>query len=200
MMVQKGLEAAWHRLRELEPALACRNARAEFEGGYYLIESLGMRFSVAPEACTIEGIGEEAKHLSERHSEFLGLCLVNYLAGAMDIPQSGRLIKPESLKGGHHFFKTTHALPLAPIASRYDGDDGGFINKGVSLGGRAITGMGDAAVEIRPLPRIPLTIILWFGDEEFPPRADLLFDSSAEFHLALDILWSAAMLGCLAMQ
>lgn len=199
-MVQMGLEAAWQRLRELEPALACRNAKAEFEGDAYVIESLGMRFRVNPQNCTIEGTSENARQLAQKHPEFLGLSLVYYLSGAMDIPESGRLIKPESLKGGHHFFKTTHALPLAPIASRYDGDAGGFIAKGISLGGRQVTGMGDAAVEIRPLPRIPLTIILWFGDDEFPPRADLLFDSSSEFHLALDILWSAAMLGCLAMQ
>lgn len=198
--MSQGMLAAWQRLNELDPVQVCKSAIAKREGGSYLIESLGMSFRVDPVARAIGGIGKEAARIAERHAEFLGLSLVYYLAGAMDIPESGRLIKPESLKGGHHFFKTTHALPLAPIAARYDRDAQGFIARGAALGGRQLTGMGDAAVEIRPLPRVPLTIILWMGDDEFAPRADLLFDSSAEFHLSLDILWAAAMLGCLVMQ
>jgi hypothetical protein len=44
------------------------------------------------------------------------------------------------------------------------------------------------------MPRIPVTLILWLSDEEFPARADLLFDSTCEIHLPLDILWSIAMM------
>jgi hypothetical protein len=54
-------------------------------------------------------------------------------------------------------------------------------------------------VELYPLPRVPVTLILWFGDEEFPARADLLFDSSVELQAPLDIAWSAAMLSALVM-
>ncbi len=46
---------------------------------------------------------------------------------------------------------------------------------------------------------MPVTLILWLGDEEFPPRADLLLDSSCEIHLPLDIIWSVAMLTVLMM-
>jgi hypothetical protein len=49
------------------------------------------------------------------------------------------------------------------------------------------------------MPRIPLTVILWLGDEEFPSRADLLFDSSAALHVPLDINWSLAMMSLIAL-
>nr|NIP92808.1 DUF3786 domain-containing protein [Akkermansiaceae bacterium] len=65
--------------------------------------------------------------------------------------------------------------------------------RGLDLGGWALS-FGDASVELLPLPRIPVSLILWKGDDEFPSRADLLFDSSCEMHLPLDIIWSAAML------
>jgi hypothetical protein len=34
-----------------------------------------------------------------------------------------------------------------------------------------------------PLPRIPLTLVLWTGDEEFAPEATVLFDKSVRSYL-----------------
>ncbi|MFO0752145.1 MAG: DUF3786 domain-containing protein [Thermodesulfovibrionales bacterium] len=42
-------------------------------------------------------------------------------------------------------------------------------------------------------------LILWLEDEEFPPRVDLLLDSTCELQLPLDIVWSIAMLSLLVM-
>jgi hypothetical protein len=58
---------------------------------------------------------------------------------------------------------------------------------------------GDASLKLYPFPRLPVVIILWEEDDEFSPRVDILFDSTCEFHLALDILWSAAMESLLIM-
>ena len=58
---------------------------------------------------------------------------------------------------------------------------------------------GDASVELLPLPRIPVTLILWLSDYEFPARADLLFDSTCEQRLPLDVIWSIAMMSVLVM-
>ncbi len=49
------------------------------------------------------------------------------------------------------------------------------------------------------MPKIPVTLILWLQDEEFPARADLLFDSSCELHVPIDIIWSIAMMSTLVM-
>jgi hypothetical protein len=42
---------------------------------------------------------------------------------------------------------------------------------------------GDLAFEVRPLPRIPITITLWRGDEEVVDGGTLLFDGSATDYL-----------------
>jgi len=55
----------------------------------------------------------------------------------------------------------------------------------------------DAAVILFPLPKVPTTVLLWTQDDEFPARADLLFDATCSAHLPLDILWSVAMLSIL---
>jgi hypothetical protein len=38
-------------------------------------------------------------------------------------------------------------------------------------------------------PKVPLAYILWEGDEEFPPKVAVLFDSTIQFHLPLDMIW-----------
>lgn len=187
-------------LAGMEPAEVERNASVcyERETSCYVIESLGMRFSISPAERAIRGVGPEAEAVRERYAYFLNLSLLHYLAGARDIGLSGRLLRPENLKGGHHFFRGTHELPLKGLAGKYGADGEAFLQRARRLGGKAL-GFGDASAELYPLPRVPVALILWFGDEEFPARADLLFDSSVEFHVPLDIAWSVAMLSTLLM-
>jgi hypothetical protein len=53
---------------------------------------------------------------------------------------------------------------------------------------------GDSAVIFHPLPLVPLALVLWRGDEEFPPEGNVLFDRSISFVLsAEDIAWLAGM-------
>ena len=39
---------------------------------------------------------------------------------------------------------------------------------------------GDAGVELPYFPCLPITCIVWKGDEEFPPEATVLFDETAD--------------------
>ena len=47
------------------------------------------------------------------------------------------------------------------------------------LGGKVLQ-TGGAAVELKYFPYLPITCILWEGDEEFPPEATVLFDVTAD--------------------
>ena len=43
--------------------------------------------------------------------------------------------------------------------------------------------LGDFSYVVNPLPRIPVRVVLWYGDEEMPPGGTLLFDRVAPFYL-----------------
>ena len=58
---------------------------------------------------------------------------------------------------------------------------------------------GDASVKIFPFPRVPVVLLIWKHDEEFPARADILFDSTCSEHLPTDIIWSTAIMSILVM-
>ncbi len=194
-----GIEKAWETIRSLEPREVTKRALVDCEGGGYVIRSLGMDFGVLPGEKAIEGRSPGAETLLKRLSYFLGHSLLWYLVSAKAVEPTGRLVKPLDLRGGEQFFRGTHVLPLEAVAGRYGQDRDGFVRRAGELQGRVLAGLGDAAVELRPLPRVPVTLILWLSDEEFPARADLLLDSTCELHLPLDVIWCAAMLTVISM-
>jgi len=198
--MSSGEEKAWHILKGLSPEDVCRNSMVKYDAasGAYLMKSFGMDISVDPGEKRIHSDAPEASLLLDRLGYFSKLSILFYLTSAMDIPLSGRLVQPVNLKGGQVFFRGTHVLPLDKLALKYGSDAKSFIKRGTDLGGAQMD-YGDVSLQLFPFPRIPVVIILWLEDEEFPARTDLLFDSTCELHLALDILWSTAMKSLLIM-
>ena len=80
----------------------------------------------------------------------------------------------------------------------YGNDIKQFVKRGISLGGEQMN-HGDASVKLFPFPRVPVVLIFWEYDKEFPSRADILFDSVCSKHLPTDIIWATAMMSILVM-
>jgi hypothetical protein len=54
---------------------------------------------------------------------------------------------------------------------------------------------GDFSVVVKALPLVPVALIIWKGDEEFPPEGNILFDRSISNILsAEDTAWLAGMI------
>jgi hypothetical protein len=52
--------------------------------------------------------------------------------------------------------------------------------------------LGDAAFAYQALPRVPLLVVYWLGDEDFPPNSQILFDAAVSHHMPTD---ACAILG-----
>ncbi len=126
--------------------------------------------------------------LSSGPSIELQVILLTYLLNAQKMPLANRLVAGNSLKGGKTFFQGSHRFPLEPLVERYGMDPPGFLDKGLSLGA-AQEGYGDAGLRFSALPRVPVVMVLWKGDEEFPARLSCLFDASIDKHLPLDAIY-----------
>ncbi len=54
---------------------------------------------------------------------------------------------------------------------------------------------GDFSVVVKAFPLVPVALIIWRGDEEFPPEGNILFDRSiSDILSAEDIAWLAGMI------
>ncbi len=54
---------------------------------------------------------------------------------------------------------------------------------------------GDCSVVVQAFPKVPVALVIWRGDEEFPPDGNILFDRSiSEILSAEDVAWLAGMI------
>jgi hypothetical protein len=190
-----GEEKAWSIIRTLDPADLCKRADISYDSdsGVYTLSSFGMEFYIAPSERDISTDSPRRDFFLSELKDLFRLSVLWYLIGAKEIPFTGRLVKPSDIKGGQRFSGGTYLLPLNEIEEKYGRDREAFLKRGKEFGAELID-YGDVAIRLFPLPRIPVSILLWLEDEEFPARADLLFDSSCEFHIDVsDILWAIAV-------
>jgi hypothetical protein len=194
-----GEEKAWECLAGLDPSGTCSRTLAVFDGeaGRYTLKSFCTDIHISPSERKMSST-PEGDIILKRYGYFSVLSTLWYLTGAKEIPLSGELVSPTNLKGGQLFFRGTHVLPLDKLAEKYGKDAEGFLSRGKGLCGEKL-GYGDASIRLFPFPRVPVVIILWKEDDEFPARADLLFDTTCMYHLPLDIVWSTAMMSVLIM-
>ncbi len=200
--IQHGEEKAWELVCGLSREDVTRRTKTVFDekAEAYLLHSFGIDFHVNPCEMLIACPSDRGRLFLGKLKDFFRLSVLWYMSNAKDIPPTGRLIRPVDVKGGHRFTTGTHVLPLDLIAAKFGRDREGFIRKGREYGAEVLDGYGDAYLRFYPLPRVPVTLILWLEDEEFPQRVDLFFDSTCEYQLALsDIVWAVAMICCIVM-
>ena len=121
------------------------------------------------------------------------LCILAYLINSKELPLANKLVKAESLPGGEFFFRGPHVLPIKKLAEVFGANPGLLCQRGVQFGAKKCD-FGDASVELPVLPRIPLTFVVWGGDNEFAARGSILFDQTASDQLPLDALLAAVNL------
>jgi len=195
-----GEDKAREILATLKPGDVCKTAAVAYDTatGLYRIRSFGMDFDLTVRDRTITSIAPGSNVLLLRLGYFFRLSVLWYLVSAKEIACTGRPVKLENVQGGDIFTKGSHILPLDAVAQKYGKNKESFIDQGEKLGGE-IMKYGDASLQLFPLPRVPVILTLWLEDEEFPARADLLFDSTCELQLPTDIIWSIAMMSALMM-
>lgn len=195
-----GEEKAWEALGKADPDEVCTRIGATYDriSGCYRFTSFGKEFFLSPNDKTIFSNAPESDTLLQKLGFFFNFSVICSFYSARDVPLTGKLINPVNMKSGQLFFRGSHVLPLDKVSGRYGNDRDGFLKRGFALGGVGLE-YGDSSVKLFPLPRVPVVLILWLADEEFPPRADILFDSSSEVQLPIDVIWSIAMLSVLVM-
>lgn len=109
---------------------------------------------------------------------FAQILILHYLSYCSDVEEQGKLISYKEIPGGSIYIQPFTNRSIRPLVSLFGANPGRLVEVGEKLGGQPVK-YGDAAVTIRVFPHIPVTLVLWGGDEEFPPTGNILFDASA---------------------
>jgi hypothetical protein len=146
----------------------------------FLIQHLEQRYSISwPQlaACCSDG--------STPCDAELQALFLYYLERATGALSEERWVTFRELAGGGFYYRAFEGYTGNPLVQAVADDLDPLRRAASALGGKPIA-VGDAGFRFLGLPRIPLALIYWRGDEEFPPKAQVLFDPVASDYLPID--------------
>lgn len=133
--------------------------------------------------------------------DFQQALLLYYLAIADDAPLTGRWVSFADLPDGRTYNAAFQGYSGDEVMKRFEpvGRDNispfdafhNFKQACLSIGGKPVD-IGSASFVFQALPRLPLMVTYWLGDEDFPSSCKVLFDESAGHYLPID---ACAILG-----
>ncbi len=120
--------------------------------------------------------------------------ILHYLIGAGPNAPSGNWIPYRDVPGAsfyHSVFIKRAVDPLKRVLGEHPDVLAGAARR---LNGQPVS-HGDVSFEFHVVPKVPLQIILWEGDEEFPAEANILFDDTiSDIFPPEDVVWIASLL------
>lgn len=127
----------------------------------------------------------------ERFSDATGSALIHYILKGSRARPAGRFVTFSELAGP--LFKHgsySESVLECPIIKRFQGRIPELFSVAASVGGRqgGEGGLGSVSLIFDLLPHIPLQLIFYDRDDEFPARATLLFDLNATQLIDFEVL------------
>lgn len=108
--------------------------------------------------------------------------ILHYLILAKGTPIADKLITFKELPEGINYFPSFSKRAIKPLVDRFGNEPHLLIDAAAILGGHKAD-YGDAAATINVFPYVPITLVLWRGDEEFPPSGSIMFDATISDYL-----------------
>ncbi|MEW6069955.1 MAG: DUF3786 domain-containing protein [Candidatus Thermoplasmatota archaeon] len=175
------LEVAWEKLLELDSSKVAENAKVNFDNAKkeFAVLWLNELYHVRLESREVVGDNNKSAGV------LLSLVILRYLLGAKNVELSNKLISFRDLHGGNIYYGVFERSVLKPITKNFASKPEKLIEVASSFNARKLN-YGDASVEIQIFPRLPITIIVWKGDEEVPSSANVVFDESAKYQLSAE--------------
>jgi hypothetical protein len=113
------------------------------------------------------------------------IIILHYINIASGASLGADKIPYEDIPGLAGYLPVFERKAAKPLVATFGFDRHAFLEAGLSLGGER-EDYGDASFTLHAFPRVPITFILWEGDEEFPPSIKILFDPSIRGYLPLE--------------
>ena len=140
------------------------------------LRCLGREYVVTyPDGLVLEADGQPAP-------ETEAILLLLYLTESTGRALEGRWVAFEQLSGGAGYVASFRGRVVAPLLRAFGSRPKELLAASATLDGEPLE-LGDASVRLPALPCVPLACMLWGGDEEFPPSANVVFDASVEGYL-----------------
>ena len=158
---EEAINLASRQLAQIPPEVVCEHCGVSYEGGDFFVPWMNEKIALSAA------------------SDWQKILFLHYLVAQGSKKPSGKLMSYRDISGARFYEPNFIKRAVRPLVKRFGKDPSGLIEKVESLGGIK-TNTGDASITINALPYIPITFIIWKGDDEFPPEGSVLFDETAK--------------------
>jgi len=110
------------------------------------------------------------------------ILILHYLLTARGESVKQNLITFRQVPEGPFYYSAFIKRALNPLTQTFGAEPQLLMSCGVKLGADADE-LGDVSIRLNPLPRVPVTVVLWGGDDELSPEGNILFDESIVSYL-----------------
>jgi hypothetical protein len=171
-------------LQKINPKRLSNLAKCEYDyqdtREWLIVPFFGQPRRVAwPDISVTPGAGPGEISLTEQ------ILILHYLLKADGQPLSGREIDFRSVPEGGFYWSAFVSRAKKPLLETF-GQDLDLYRRVVPALGGALRDLGDASATFHAFPLVPVTHVLWSGDEEFPPEANILFDDTIPQRLSTE--------------
>ena len=113
------------------------------------------------------------------------ILILHYFTEAKGTPATGKLITYKQLPGGVSYFPAFSQRAIAPLVNHFGKNPELLIKAAAKLGDRGAD-YGDVSVNVNAFDHVPITLVLWRGDEELAPNGNILFDANISDYLSTE--------------
>jgi hypothetical protein len=110
------------------------------------------------------------------------ILILHYFTGAKGTPPTGKSIAYKQLQGGVSYFPAFSQRVIGPLVKNF-GRGPDLLRKAAAKLGGCEADYGDLSVTINAFDQVPITLVLWKGDEEVAPNGNILFDANISDYL-----------------
>jgi len=184
-------------LLEKNPDLVARFSGAEIQRDREGQMSLFLHFQNQRVVVTWPGFRFRNEESQEDLPIQQQILLLHYLHGAWASSgpaAAGEWISFQEVPDGRFYMDAFNKRAKIPLVQAFGAKPDLMVDLAKKLYGAKPFDQGDFSVVVRALPLVPVALILWRGDDEFPAEGNLLFDKTVPRILsAEDIAWLAGM-------
>ncbi len=156
-------------------------AVAAEDAGYLEMSYLGRPVRVSAPPITVSALDDGPEvPLAEQ------ALVLHYLVKADGAPPTGEWITYREVEAGEFYWSAFVKRAKAPLVSFFGARPELLTELAPLVGGEGPGQSGDASVIVRAFPMVPIMLVLWAGDEEFPPEGNLLFDRNIGHYLSTE--------------
>jgi hypothetical protein len=166
--------------KTLAPGEIARRCGIPFDPGEsaFSLRLMGTEYRAAfPDFSLVDGAGKELRDLWEK------LLVLRYLCAGKYFESRGKQLSYREIPWGPVYYPNFRGRCINRFAAVFGRDPAAFreiMEKSPGLRAQALD-QGDAGYRFEFMTGLFMSLLLWAGDDEFPPSAQILFDDNFVF-------------------